>query len=128
MLEDKLGIAELPEFDWRKAYDEQWNYSRITEALELAISQQPKDSKMTTEQQELELTEATETETEDEETDYGDGEDGEDNDSDDEVSDEVLKILEMMDYLEFSDLLILYQRITSLMHEKYKYKEQQDQE
>lgn len=128
MLEHDLGITELPEFDWRKAYDEQWNYSRITEALELAISQ-PKDSlTMTTEQQELELlSKATETEDDEEiiETDY---DDGEDNDSDDEdVSDEVLKILKMMDDFSFSDLLIVYQKIASLMHEKYK-EQQENQE
>jgi hypothetical protein len=103
MLEHDFSITELPEFDWRKAYDEQWNYSRIAEALKLAISPQQIEDTMTLDQQELELATTA---------DYEDDCD----DDDDEVSDRVLELLaqiESMD-LEVVELLELVQRLSAI--------------
>jgi hypothetical protein len=99
MLEHDFGITELPEFDWRKAYDKQWNYSRIAEALKLAISPQQTEDIM--DQQELKLATTV---------DY------EDDCDDDEVSDRVLELLaqiESMD-LEVVELLELVQRLSAI--------------
>ena len=104
MLEHDFGITELPEFDWRKAYDEQWNYSRIAEALKLAIPQQQTEDTMTLNQQELEL--ATTADHED--------------DCDDEVSDRVLELLAHIESLDLGviDLLELSNRLTAMAIEK----------
>jgi hypothetical protein len=99
MLEHDFGITELPEFDWRKAYDKQWNYSRIAEALKLAISPQQTEDIM--DQQELELATTV---------DY------EDDCDDDEVSDRVLELLAQIESmgLEVVELLELVQRLSAI--------------
>jgi hypothetical protein len=110
MLEHDLGITELPEFDWRKAYDEQWNYSRIAEALKLAISNSQTEDFMVVDQvvdqQELELT-ATNINYEDDDCDDGDNE---------EVSDRVLELLAHIESLNLGviDILELINRLTAI--------------
>ena len=104
MLEHDFGITELPEFDWRKAYDEQWNYSRIAEALKLAISPQQTKDFMTVDQQELEL--ATTADHEDDDCD----------DTDDKVSDRVLEVLAHVESLNLGviDILELINKLTAI--------------
>jgi hypothetical protein len=125
MLEHDLGITELPEFDWRKAYDEQWNYSRIAEALKLAISKsQTEDFIMAADQQELELTATN--------INYEDDDDCDDGD-DDEVSDRVLELLVHIESLDLGviDLLELINRLTAIainLHETDTEEEDEDQE
>lgn len=103
----ELGITELPPIDWRKAYSERWDYSRIIETLKLAISPQQTKDFMTSDQQELELATAV-------------GLDYEDDDDDDEVSEKVLELLAHIESLDLGviDLLELSNRLTAIAIEK----------
>lgn len=111
----ELGITELPPIDWRKAYSERWDYSRVIETLKLAIPQQQTEDIMA-DQQELEL--ATTADYEDDDCD----------DTDDKVSDRVLEVLaqiQEMD-LEALELLELSQLLSDRAFQKLKAEQEEE--